>query len=228
MKQKKRIKDLPLSKRPREKLLEKGKENLSDGELLAILLGSGVAKKNALELARQILKKHSIRDLHTINLPDLIAIPGVGLSKAARIVAGLELGARAFSPSPLSSVRIATTQDVIHQVKDIAHKQQEHLVVLYLNARQELIANHTVSLGRLNMLQVEPRDILRPAFSTPCQTIILVHNHPSGDPSPSEDDVRFTVRIAKATDIMGIEVKDHVIVSPTKYFSFRDEKLVFT
>lgn len=223
----KRIKDLPTSTRPREKMVEKGKDNLSDEELVALLLGTGSTKHNAVDLARALLKNYPLSILPTTTLKDMTTISGIGVSKATRVLAALELGSRAFSTPKLSIKTIRTVKDVLDQVKEVTQKHQEHLVVLYLNARHELIANHTVSLGRLNVLNVEPRDILSHALAIPCTSMIMVHNHPSGDPTPSEDDVKFTVRMQEASDLLGVRVVDHIIVSAQDYFSFRDQKLVF-
>lgn len=223
----KRIKDLPTSKRPREKMVEKGKDTLSDEELVALLLGTGSGRHNAIELARALLKQCPVPLLHAANIKDITVLPGIGVSKATRVLAAMELGSRAFSQPKLSIKTIKTVRDVLDQVKDVTQKHQEHLVVLYLNARHELIINHTVSLGRLNVVSVEPRDILSHALSIPCTSMIMVHNHPSGDPTPSEDDVKFTVRMQEASDLLGIHIADHVIVSASDYFSFRDNKLIF-
>lgn len=221
--QKKRIKDLPVTLRPREKLLAKGAENLSDSELLAILLGTGTKQRNALSLAQFLFKSISLRELANVSPDQLEKIGGVGKGKAARIIAAIELGKRLFASSSLVKVIVQTTADALLQVKDIAAKKQEHLVVLYLNARHELLQKETVGMGSLNAMVIEPKEIFSPAVLMPCATIIIAHNHPSGDPNPSEEDIRFTKRIQAAGELMGIPLLDHLIVSHSDYFSFREE-----
>jgi DNA repair protein RadC len=218
-----RIKDMPLSLRPREKLLAVGAKNLSEGELLAILLGTGTTKLNALALGEKVMKQFSLQKLDG-QFESLIKYQGVGKAKAARIAAALELGERLFAPTTVTKITIKTAQDVLAEVRDIADKKQEYLIVLYLNARHELVLKEVVGMGTLNSLRITPKEIFSHALQTPCASIIVVHNHPSNDPEPSDDDIAFTRRIHEAGEVMGIPLVDHVIVSKSGYFSFRDEK----
>jgi DNA repair protein RadC len=208
--------------RPREKLFAIGAKNLSDAELIAILLGTGSARQNALILGEKILKTFPLQNLDG-QLQEMVRYPGVGTAKAARIAAALELGERLFAPDAISKTIIRNAQDVLSQVRDIADKKQEYLLVLYLNARYELVLKETVGMGSLNSLQITPKEIFSHALKTPCASIIIVHNHPSNDPSPSDDDILFTKRIQEAGEVMGIPLSDHVIVSKSGYFSFREE-----
>lgn len=219
-----RIKDLPLSNRPREKLLLKGSENLSDAELIAILLGTGTKKYNAVSLATQVLQKYPLPKLATTGVSDMEKIPGIGKVKALHIHAALELGKRVFAPSALTKTVIYDTNDVIAACRDIITKKQEYMLVLYLNARHELIQKEVIGMGSVNALVIEPKEIFSPAIASPCAEIIIVHNHPSGDPAPSEADITFTKRIHEAGEIMGIGLVDHVILATHGSFSFRDEK----
>jgi DNA repair protein RadC len=219
-----RIKDLPLQSRPREKLTLAGRENLTDEELIAILLGTGSSKQNALTLSTTLLKRVPLSKLSSIPASELIRFPGVGRAKASRIIAAFELGSRLYAPAALTKVLIRSTQDVVAQARDIAEKKQEYLVVFYLNARYELIQREIVGQGSLNHMMITAKEIFAPAVQTPCATIILCHNHPSGDPTPSEDDIAFTTRIHEAGDVMGIRLLDHVIIARSGYFSFRENK----
>ncbi len=221
-----RIKDLPVSSRPREKLFAKGSQNLTDAELIAILLGTGSAKQNALSLASTVLHRHSLKQLIDMPISQLENISGIGKVKAIHIKAALELGKRVFSPEEITKTVIYTTQDAIALCRDIAKKKQEHMLVFYLNARHELIQKETIGMGSLNALVIEPKEIFSFALLSPCAEIIIVHNHPSGDFTPSEDDIRFTQRVQKAGEIMGIALVDHLILSPSGYFSFREEDYV--
>lgn len=218
----KRILDLPKSNRPREKMEATGSQNLSDAELLAVLLGTGKPKKNVLELARGLLKKYPLPKLPDISLSQLTTISGIGKSKATRIMAALELGRRIFAPLLITIPAIQTTKDILREVKDIADKKQEHIMVLYLNARHQLIRKEVVALGNLNSSLIEPKEIFAPAIQTPCAGIIMTHNHPSGDPTPSKEDIIFTKRVQAAGEILGIPLIDHLIITSSKLFSFKE------
>src|SRR6185437_2277673 len=198
--QKVRIKDMPLTLRPREKLFTVGSKNLSEAELVAILLGTGSAKQNALVLGEKLLKEFPLKKLDG-HLKEMVKYPGVGIAKAARIAAALELGERLFARASVSKVIIRGAQDVIQQVRDIADKRQEYLIVLYLNARHELVLKEIVAMGSLNSLRITPKEIFSHALQSPSASIIIVHNHPSNDPNPSDDDIHFTKRIHEAGEV---------------------------
>jgi len=220
---KKRMKDMPLSSRPREKLLIKGSENLSDEELIALLLGTGSRTHNALSLSKALLKQYPLTQLSQTTCSSLSKLSGIGASKATRVMAAVEIGRRVFAPSSLTTIVIRSTQDALAQLKDIVGKKQEYLVVFYLNARYELLQKEVVGIGSLNSMIITPKEIFGHAMQTPCASIIIAHNHPSGDPTPSDDDIVFTDRIHKAGEVMGITMLDHLIVGRGGFFSFRDE-----
>lgn len=217
-----RIKDMEQMLRPREKLFAIGAHNLTETELVAILLGTGSSKQNALVLGDKLLKEFRLQDFHT-QLKDVVRYPGVGIAKAARIAAALELGERLFAPNSMTKVSIRTAQDAASQVRDIVDKKQEYLIVLYVNARHELVLKEVVAIGSLNMVQITPKEIFSHALTTPCASIIVVHNHPSNDPSPSDADIHFTRRIREAGEVLGILLLDHVIVTKTGFYSFRED-----
>lgn len=220
---KKRIKDLPLSSRPREKLLLKGSENISDAELIAILLGTGTKDSNAVSVATKLLRQYPLKTLSGVTIDELQKIVGVGKVKALHINAALELGRRVFSPASITKTIIYDTKDAVSLCREFASKKQEYMVVLYLNARHELLQKEIIGMGSLNALVIEPKEIFSPAVVSPCAEIIIIHNHPSGDPTPSEEDISFTSRVQKAGEIMGILLIDHLILSSSGFFSFRDE-----
>jgi len=220
-----RIKDMPLTLRPREKLFSYGANNLSDAELLAILLGTGSAKANAIKLGEKLLRQFPLSRLSEGNLQEFVRYPGVGMAKTARIAAALELGERLFAPSSVSKIIIRNAVDVISQVRDIAERRQEYLIVLYINARHELVLKEVVGMGSLNGLQITPKEIFSNALKTPCASIIVVHNHPSNDPAPSDADIHFTRKIHEAGEVMGIPMIDHIIVCKSGYYSFREDNL---
>lgn len=219
-----RMKDVPLALRPQEKLLSVGSANLSDEELLAILLGTGTKKQNVLKLSSQVLRNYPLRQLSEQSPQELSHVSGIGKVKATRILAAFELGARVYAPENLTKISIRSTQDVLHQLRDIMTKKQEYLVVFYLNARYELIQREIVGQGRLNHMMITAKEIFIHAVASPCASIIVAHNHPSGDPNPSDDDIAFTKQIHEAGEVMGIPLLDHLIVAKSGYFSFRDKK----
>lgn len=224
-KQSHRVKDLPLSKRPREKMLYKGAENVTDVDLIAILLGTGTKTKNAISLAQTFLQQYPLERLATASFRSLKPIAGIGKVKMLRLFAAFELGKRIFANSSLSNISLSSSKDLLLQVRDIVEKKQEYLIVLYVNARQQLIQKEIIAVGRLNALYIEPKEIFAPAFATPCYGIYIAHNHPSGDTTPSDDDIRFTANIQKAAEILGIVLLDHLIVCQTEYFSFKENKI---
>jgi DNA repair protein RadC len=218
------IKDLSKTRQPRERLVSFGAENLTDGELLAIILTSGTKKKNVLKLAKEILKKFPLRTLRTFELSELAQIDGIGKVKAGKILVSLELGRRSLGTK--SHQQLLIPEDVVKEVKDITNKSQEHLLALYLNARHELIEKQTICIGTINQVIIEPRDIFSYALLLPSPLIILVHNHPSKDPLPSNPDIAFTKRIVDAGKLLGIQIVDHIIVTEKDYCSFRERKLI--
>ncbi|OGK19014.1 hypothetical protein A3D80_03490 [Candidatus Roizmanbacteria bacterium RIFCSPHIGHO2_02_FULL_40_13b] len=215
------IKDLPHSSQPREKLFEKGPRALHDFELLAILLRTGYKGQNVISVAKRILKTLSFMDIAAMDPKEIAKLKGVGTSRASIISASLEIAKRIFKNDP--SIKITTPGDVIKVVGDIRHKKKEHFVALYLDARNQLITTETISIGTLNASIVHPRDVFAPALKHNAASIIIVHNHPSGDPEPSHDDELVTKRIIEAGKILGIEMADHIIVSSSKYVSFKEK-----
>lgn len=219
-----RIQDLPKTKRPRERLLHLGIANLTDTELLAIVLGSGTKGQHVVSLAGKILTKFSLKKLSSCSLSDLQTIKGIGRAQASKIIASLELGKRATVGE--LTVTINTSFDVVREANGISKKHQEHLLALYLDARHRLIQKHTISIGTLNQALIEARDVFAQALLIPAASLILVHNHPSGDPTPSEDDVIFTKTLQNAGELLGISLIDHVIVAESGYTSLKDLKLL--
>src|SRR3989344_3154341 len=219
-----RVKDLPTFKRPREKLIEKGPQSLKDYELLAILLRTSYEGKNALEVAQRILSQYSPEKLLSLSVDQLKKLKGVGLSRATTIVAAFELIKRIGDGD--TSRQIKTTRDILRLVEELRLKHREHLIALYLNARNHLIEKQTVSIGSVTEGIVHPREVFSPAVKLNAVYVILCHNHPSGDPSASIDDIAITKRLVQAGKILSIDLIDHVIVSKEGYFSFKENGLV--
>jgi len=221
-----KMQDVPKTERPREKLISKGPQNLKDEELLAILLGTGVEGKNVIEVAKQILNKYSKKRLLKLTYNDLSKIKGIGTAKACTILAAAELVKRALKIGEETLPVIRSTKDVIAQVGYLRNKLREHLVATYLNARNEMLFRKHIFIGTLDANIAHPREIFSEALRQNAAAIILVHNHPSGDPEPSKADLEITKRILEAGKIMGIDVLDHVIITKNKVFSFKENKLI--
>src|SRR3990167_3606403 len=221
-----KIKDLPKSDRPREKLITKGAENLKDSELLAILLRTGKSGKNVIEVASQILSKYSKKRLLQMTYQDLVKISGIDSAKATTLLAAFELAKRALEVNDTNLPTIVTPKDVVAQLTDLRHNKKEHFVALYLNARNQLVHKETISMGTLNVNLVHPREVFEPAVRYLAAQVVIAHNHPSGDPKPSDADLEITKRLAEAGKMMGIEVVDHIIVTKNSFLSFKEEHLI--
>src|SRR3989339_516561 len=219
-----KIKDLPKIDRPREKLEKYGPERLSNSELLAILLGTGSKGINVIELANKILKKFSGDGVSKANTVELKNTFGLGSAKACEIVACFELGRRLLQNK--QSVLLLSPKDVWEELKDIRDNKKEHFVIFFLDTRNQEIKREIISIGSLNANLVHPREVFEPAVRYSAAQIIVAHNHPSGDPSPSQEDSDITKQLVDAGKLLGIEVKDHIIVSKTNLFSFKEHKLL--
>ena len=196
-----KIKDLPKSDRPREKLIAKGAENLKDSELLAILLRTGTTGKNVIEIASQILSKYSKKRLLQMTYEDLSGINGIDSAKATTLIAAFELSKRALEVNDTNLPMINTAKDAAAQLTDIRDHKKEHFVVLYLNAKNQLVHKETISMGTLNANLVHPREVFEPALKYCAAQIVAAHNHPSGDPKPSEDDIELTKRLTEVGNL---------------------------
>lgn len=221
-----KIKDLPKIERPRERLIAKGAENLRDSELLAILLRTGRTGKNVIEIANQILSKNSKKRLLQMTYQDLLKINGIDSAKATTLLAAFELSMRALEVNDSNLPVISTPKDIVAQLIELRQNKKEHFVALYLNARNQLVYKETVSVGILNANMVHPREVFEPAVRYLAAQIIIAHNHPSGDPTPSEDDLDITRKLVATGKILSIEVIDHIIITKAGFISFKDKKLI--
>jgi DNA repair protein RadC len=218
------IKDLPRIERPRERLIQYGPEKLSHGELLAILLRSGKKGENVLELAHRIIKSFGIRELPGLTVNDLKDYPGLGPAKACEIVACFELGKRLLRDKKTQIY--LTPKDVWEELKDVRNHKKEHFITLYLDSRNQEMKREIISIGSLNANVVHPREVFEPAVRNYAAHIIVAHNHPSGEPDPSKDDIEITRRLVEAGKILGIEVLDHIIVARNGFMSFKEKGLM--
>lgn len=224
----KTIKDLSKEKRPMEKLLSFGVDNLSNKELLAILIGSGTRELNAIELANKLLDFDFVNSqLLFATVEELMQIKGIGISKATRIVAGLELGKRLSMVDRYDQISYNSPQTVAEYFySHYLQSSTEEFVVLILDSKNKLIALETISVGTINSTIVHPREVFKGAIKRSANAIILVHNHPSGDPTPSEEDIKITRRLAEVGQIVGIQVLDHIIVGKNRHVSLRERNIL--
>jgi len=224
MKMKRTIKDLPKVERPREKLMQYGPERLSNSELLAILLRSGKKGENVVDFSSKILRKFGTKELPNLTFDDLRNYPGLGPAKACEIIACFELGKRVLKDKKAQIY--LEPKEVWKELKDIRNYKKEHFVIFYLDSRNQEIKREIISVGSLNANLVHPREVFEPAVRNLVAQVILAHNHPSGDPEPSEDDLEITKRLVEAGKILGIEVVDHVIVANNGFLSFKEKNLI--
>ena len=217
-----KIKDIPKIDRPREKFLQKGADALSKSDLLAILLGSGIKGKNVRQLSENIIKKFGKKFLN-ITVSDLLKISGIGPAKALQIVSAISLVKRFYADEKTNEKIIKNSQDVLSLTYDLRDKKKEHLVCLYLNARNSLLKKEIISVGLLDKALFHPREIFYPATELNSASLILIHNHPSGDSSPSEKDNQIVEKIVQAGEIMGIPIIDFIIVSENNHYSFYEK-----
>lgn len=213
------LRDMPKHEQPREKLIERGVENLRDAELMAILLRTGIEGKNVIEVSKEILNKFPKKKLLSLDFDILSKIKGIGPGKACLLLSAFELTRRAFEVEDNSLPIINSAKDAVVHLQEIRNAKKEHFVVLYLNARNQLICKETISIGTLNASLVHPREVFKPAIENLAASIIIAHNHPSGGLEPSEADVMLTGRIADAGRLLGIEVRDHLVVTGEGFVS---------
>jgi DNA repair protein RadC len=218
--------------KPREKLIEYGISGLTNHELIALLLGTGTSKKNVFQLAKYISnklqtikvdKRHS--DITQKIFKQISSIKGIGISKAARIVSGIELGARLYRLHNYTVI-IRSAKDAVDQIQFIQKYKQEHFIALLLNARLELIKKVTLAIGSISAVPISTRAIITHAIEANATQIILSHNHPSGDPTPSQEDILATRQIKEALQLVDTEVIDHIIIASNGWFSMKDHGII--
>lgn len=222
------VHDLPKAERPRERLKQFGPEALSAQELLALIIGRGVSKKSVITIAQELLVKFgNIKAISEATIEELSQIKGIGFAKAVQIKACFELGKRKDLEPELKDFDIKDPQSVVKAIRaSIKDKAKEHFKLILLNARNKILGVSTISIGSLNASIVHPREVFKDAIVHSAYSVVLAHNHPSGDPEPSEDDLTITKRFIEAGKILGIHVTDHIIISKNGFFSFKDKGLM--
>ena len=214
----KTIKDLPEHSRPREKLRERGPSALTDEELVTAILGMGTAGVDVRTIARQVaslIREHK----EGLSLDHLIKVPGMGLAKASQILSSFELARRHLLKD---TVKISCAKDILPLLTDIAAKQQEHFICISLNGANEVIEKRIVTIGLLDRSPVHPREVFADVIGDRAAAVIFAHNHPSGELTPSNNDLKIHEQLTEAAKILGISVLDHIIISKKGYYSFQE------
>jgi DNA repair protein RadC len=219
-----RITDLPLDERPRERLIKFGAESLSNAELLAIILRTGTQSDNVINLSNRILKDYTLPQLSRANVSELSKIHGIKTAKATQIAAAFELARRLESHSDKPKPKIKTQEDAYKLIAPkLRNLKKETFKALYLDTKNQLIKMETISIGSLDASVVHPREVFKKAIQESAAAIILAHNHPSGDPEPSPEDIELTKRLLESGNLIGIEVLDHIIVGDGEYVSLKEK-----
>ncbi|MBM7648947.1 DNA repair protein RadC [Bacillus ectoiniformans] len=219
------IRDVPPADRPRERMRTGGAGSLSNHELLAILLRSGTKNESVLQVANRVLQAfEGLRMLKDASLEEITAIKGIGEAKAIQIMAALELGRRVSDLKFEERYVIRSPEDGANYVmEDMRFLSQEHFVALYLNTKNQVLHKQTLFIGSLNASIVHPREVFKEAFRRSAASVICIHNHPSGDPAPSREDIEVTKRLAECGKILGIDLLDHLIIGEKKYVSLKEK-----
>ncbi len=220
------IKEMPVSCRPQEKLMYAGAGALSDSELLALVIRTGTGDKSAVQLAEDVIAFASANTggIERADPGELTEVHGIGTAKACSIVAALELSKRLISGRVMENSRISDPGDIAKfLMQEMLHEKRELFMAVHLDTRLRIESKHIVSIGSLDSAPVHPREVFSQAVKRGAAAVIVAHNHPSGDPSPSPQDIAITKRLSEAAAIMGISLLDHIVIGNGKYISLRDE-----
>ena len=217
-----KIKDIPKIDRPREKMAKKSAKALSDFELMQVLIGSGVSGSDVGQISKEILKKFK-DNFENISLESLQSIKGMSLAKSAKIISAIEISKRFLTKDEHI---IKKAGDVLSLVSEIRDKKQEYFICITLDGASRLINRRTITIGTLNASLVHPREVFADALVDRAAGVIFVHNHPSGNTEPSQEDIEITHRLTESGKILGIEIVDHIIVTKTSFSSFKDNGLL--
>ncbi len=222
------IKEMPDLERPREKMANHGTQVLSNAELIAILIGSGNKRQNAIELSTEIINTFGgLNKLTDVTYEELLTINGIGTAKACNILASLELNKRISQSSLNKKMKITSPTDVCNIFMDeLRYEMKEKFIIILLNTKSEIISKEIISIGNLNSSIVHPREVYKYAIKKSAASILFIHNHPSGNPMPSENDKEITKRLTEVGDIIGIKVVDHIIIGNNQHFSFKEHNLI--
>ncbi len=223
------LRELPVSERPREKLMNYGVERLSNAELIALIIRTGHKDDTAIDVANKILSidEKGLSHLSNISIKELTEIKGIGVCKACQILSSIEIGKRINRWSAEEKIKVSSPDILVNLVSDeMRYLNKEHFNIAILDTKNQIIAIENISIGTLNASIVHPRDVFHAAINRSANSIILIHNHPSGDPSPSNEDINITQRLVDVGEILGIKVLDHIIIGDNRYVSFKEKQLI--
>jgi DNA repair protein RadC len=222
-----RIQDIPEDERPRERLIRSGPESLSNAELLGIILRTGSKEENVVSLCSRILSEYSIKQLSLANVTRLMQVHGIGKAKAAQIAAVFELARRLETFVEEPKRKICSPKDVYALMyPKMREQKKEKFITLYLDTKNQILKEEVISIGSLNASIVHPREVFKSALMESSASVIMIHNHPSGDPSPSREDIMVTEKLVEGGKLLGIDVLDHIIIGDGRYVSLKDEGFV--
>lgn len=219
----KKITDLPKSLRPREKLISIGADKISNLDLLAILIGKGTQRENAIKIASNILHKYRLAELPSLDLESWKKIMGIGETKAIQFISALELGRRIYMESEEQIIIVDSYGKILQLLDSIRKAKKEHLVGLYLDGQNKLLAKETLAIGKANISYIHPRDVVQPAFLYDSTSFVIGHNHPHGKLEPSTEDIKLTQRIKDISERLDLHFVDHIIVTREGSYSFKKE-----
>ena len=220
------IKDIPINDRPRERLINYGVKNISNEDLISIILKTGTKNKSVKDISNFVLKEFKdISNLKNLNINRLMKIEGIGKVKAIELIAAIELGRRVYLEKNINEIKIRDSNDIYKIFNNILkYKQQEHFYALYLDSKNKIIEKKLLFVGTINKSVAHPREIFKNAYLTSASFIICVHNHPSGDPTPSKEDIVFTNNLIEIGKLNNIPILDHIIIGNNSYYSFFEGK----
>lgn len=219
------MKNLPESERPYEKFLSKGVDSLSDAELLAIILKTGTKDESSLDIARKLLQgnHNNLLNLYDLSYHDLLHFSGIGHVKAIQLKTVAELSKRISKTNSGYTLQLDTPASIAnYYMEQLRHAKEEFLICAFFDSKCNFLGDVTISKGSVNYAYVSPRDIFRHAFDFEAVLFVVLHNHPSGDPSPSDEDLQITYRIGKGAQILELQLADHIIIGDNKYYSFKE------
>lgn len=223
-----RIKDLPVLERPIERLINVGCENLSNEELISIILKCGTKEKSVKEISSQLLKENDIHELKNVTLEKIMKIKGIGKVKAATLLATIELGNRINRKvDTINDIKVTNSKIIYEYFKNVVgEKSQEYFYCVYLDNSKKVIKNKLLFMGTLNYSTVHPREIFKEAYLANATSIICIHNHPTGNVTPSKNDIELTNNLIKVGNLLGISITDHIIIGKNNYYSFFENNLI--
>ncbi len=223
------VKEMPEEERPRERLKQLGPSALSNEELIAIILRTGMKDQSVLELSKKVLYHlESFEDLKKLSIFELMKVDGIKTAKASTLIAAIELGRRLSQTKRTKKEVIKTVKDVYELLSpELSHLEQEHFIAIFLNIKSEVITHETIFIGTIHQTLIHPRELFKTAIKLSAAAIIFVHNHPTGDSTPSKADIEATEGLMSASKLVGIDLIDHVVMGKKEYYSIRERKKYF-